>query len=433
MSSQEKVSYPDLQAQATSSLCFEKKTCRLCSSTKLYQYLDLGNTPPADQFRKLEELNLPEIWYPLRVNVCEDCGFSQLSNVVNPSVLFQYDYPYESSASKTFRDHWDAFAQEVITKLNISKGGAVVELGSNVGTLLAAFKNRGLNVFGIDPAPNIVDTANKNGIPTICDFFGTHLSKKIKKAIGQADVILGTNVFAHIDDLDDVMKAVDECLSPEGVFIFESPYFRNLIDQMLFDTIYHEHVSYISISPLVGFFAKFNMEIFSVEETNIHGGSIRVFVARKGSRQVSSEVNNLIKEEKKRGLNSKKNLIAFAEKVLENRKKLTKLVYGLLDKGKTIACISAPAKGMTLLNFCGFNNSHIKFVSERSLLKIDRYTPGSKIPIVSDEYFHKNIPDYAILLAWNLSRELFEKFRPFTSKGGKLIIPVPEPRIIDLE
>lgn len=274
--------HKNIQSEAVSLFCRSVVRCRMCQSSKLVKYLDLGFTPPADQFCTKDELNFPEIFYPLRVNLCLNCGLSQLSHVVDPRVLYQHDYLYESSITKTGQRHWKKFSLAVIERLGLSKGSLIVDIGSNDGTLLKFFKQAGMKVAGVDPAPNIVKIANQqNKIKTICDFFCRRTAERIKRSFGPASVITGTNVFAHIDDLTSLLKSVKYLLKKEGVFIFESPYFQNLIDKLQYDTIYHEHLSYLSLGPLVPFFNRFGMEIFAVEQTPIHGGSFRGYVDKK--------------------------------------------------------------------------------------------------------------------------------------------------------
>jgi SAM-dependent methyltransferase len=422
--------YKDIQVENTMNFYRIADKCRMCNSGELYEYLDLGFTPPADQFRKKEELKYPEIQYPLKVNVCKKCGLSQLSHVVNPKILYQFDYPYESSTTKTGKIHWNDFAEKVVNRLNLKKDDLVVDVGSNVGTLLESFKSFGMKVFGVDPAPNIAKIANDNGIETICDFFGLDSVKKILKKNKQASVVVGTNVFAHIDDLNKVMLASKKLLKKTGVFIFESPYFKHLIENLEYDTIYHEHLSYLSITPLIPFFAKFGMEIFAVEESDIHGGSIRVYVGRKGVFDVDENVKKLLIEEKKMGLNTINCLNQFAQRVKNNREELMNIIESIISKGKTIAIVSTPAKGMTLLNYCGITNRHIPFASEKSKLKIGRYTPGGHILIVSDEELISRKPDHALLLAWNFSNEIMANMKKYKETGGKFIIPIPKPRIV---
>ena len=293
----------DIQGRAVRQFCRQASRCRMCRSDELLEYLDLGFTPPADQFRTQEERGVPEIFYPLKVNLCLACGLSQLSHVVDPRVLYQHDYLYESSTTRTGQQHWEELSLSVIKRLGLSAGSLVVDIGSNDGTLLKFFKQKGMKVVGVDPALNIVKIANQqNKIKTICDFFSRRTAKSIKRKFGLASVITGTNVFAHVDDLVSLIKAVKFLLKRDGVFIFESPYFQNLVDQLQYDTIYHEHLSYLSLRPLRPFFAKFGMEVFAIEQTSIHGGSFRVYVGRKGVWSVDQSVGKLIKQEKSRGL-----------------------------------------------------------------------------------------------------------------------------------
>jgi SAM-dependent methyltransferase len=421
--------YIDLQTKHTKRFYRIVTHCRMCDSNKLFEYLNLGHTPPADQFRKKEELDYPEIRYPLRVLLCKNCGLSQLSHVVDPRILYQYDYPYESSTTKTGKIHWNNFAQKVKERLDLKMGDLVVDIGSNVGTLLESFRDVGANVLGVDPAPNIVKIANENGVETICDFFGLKTVSKILKK-GKAKVIVGTNVFAHIDDLNEVMKASKEVLTEDGVFIFESPYFKHLVKNLEYDTIYHEHLSYLSVKPLVPFFAKFAMEVFAIEESEIHGGSMRVYVGKKGLRKLDPNVSEMIKEEESTGLHSEELLKDFANRVAKNRNDLMHLIKELMANGKTIAVVSTPAKGMTLLNYCGITNRHIVFATEKSRLKVGRVTPGGHIPILEDSELLLYQPDYALLLAWNFAKEIMANLKEYSDKGGKFIIPIPEPKII---
>jgi len=427
--------FPDLQSKAVSDLYRVVTRCRMCNSPKLTQYLDLGLTPHADQFRSAKELSIPEIFYPLRVLLCENCGLSQLSHVVDPRVLYQYDYPYEQSITRTGKNHWDTFADMVVARLELPAGSLIVDFGSNTGTLLSSFLELGMRVIGIDPAPNIVKIANQeNNIETICDFFNLKSAEEILRHAGRASVIVGSNVFAHIDNLDEVMRSAKRLLASDGVFIFESPYMGHLVDNLEYDTIYHEHLSYLSVKPLISFFAKFNMEVFMIKESDIHGGSFRVFVSRRGAHPLDQSVNEFLDREKKRRLHDINEMKVFANRVAQNRDDLVNLIEKLIQGGKQIAAVSAPAKGMTLLNYSGLNNRHLEFISEKARLKIGRFAPGGHagghIPIVSDEELFRRQPDYALLLAWNFSKEIVENLKPFSDRGGRFIIPIPEPRIV---
>jgi SAM-dependent methyltransferase len=403
----------------------------MCGSTELHRFLDLGFTPPADQFRRKDQLREPDVYYPLQVMVCDGCGLAQLSHVVSPEVLYRNDYPYESSTTRTGQAHWMEFATSATKRLGLGADDLAVDIGSNVGVLLGAFRANGLKVQGVDPAANIVMLAQANGIDTICDFFNEDTARTIVASKQQASVITATNVFAHVDDLDAFMRSILLLLNENGAFIFEAPYFVNLLKQNEYDTIYHEHLSYLSVKPLVGFFRKHGMEVFDIEERDIHGGSFRVYVGRQGKRPVSGVVAGMVQAEEDMGIYRHDKLAEFAAAVRRNKDELTWLLHSLKHQGKRIAAVSAPAKGMTLLNYCGLDADLLDFVTEKSKLKIGRYTPGAHIPVVSDDELLNQQPDYALLLAWNFAEEIMKNLHEYRKRGGKFIIPIPFPRIVD--
>lgn len=410
--------------------CHERNTCRVCGGKNLTEFLNLGNTPPADQFRTAAELAQPEILYPLRVNLCLDCGLSQLSHVVDPHVLYQHDYPYEASMTSSGTEHWEKFAEQVVARLSLAVGTTVVDVGSNTGTLLAAFKKRGCRVLGVDPAANIVAMANQNGIETLCGFFEQGGADMIKEKIGAADVITGTNVFAHIDDLAALLREVLVTLTERGVFIFESPHMLHLVENLEYDTIYHEHLSYLSLRPVMKLVQSFGLDVFAVEETEIHGGSFRVYIGKIGQHQITDSVADMLARENTAGIHTLSRLQKFAEQVAVNRQQLIDLIAGLLMNQKKIVAVSAPAKGMTLLNYCGLGQGQLKFITEKSKLKIGRFAPGTNLPVVADEQILVEQPDYALLLAWNFAPEIMRNLKTFVERGGKFIIPIPQPRIV---
>lgn len=403
----------------------------MCQNRNLYKFLDLGFTPPADQFIRKDQLNEPETYYPLDVYVCDNCGLVQLGYIVSPEVLFRNDYPYESSTTQTGREHWNNFAKSVVKQFSLTNEDLIVDIGSNVGVLLESFKKNGVRIQGVDPAANIVMLAHERGINTICDFFNSETVKEILTDKGHASVITATNVFAHVDDLFTFMQNVTDLLNDKGVFIFEAPYLVSLIKHLEYDTIYHEHLSYLSIKPLIPFFEKFNMEIFAIEEVDIHGGSFRVYVGKKSQREISEIVTKMLQIEEDMKLYSHETLDNFALEVRKNRDELTWLIHSLKQEGKKLVGVSAPAKGMTLLNYCKIGSQFLNFVTEKSQLKIGRYTPGTHIPVVSDSELIKYQPDYALLLAWNFSDEIIRNLDEYRKRGGKFIIPIPVPRIID--
>jgi len=404
--------------------------CRLCSSSNLHKFLDLGFTPPADAFLRKEQLREPETYYPLEVMLCRNCGFIQLSHIVSPEVLYRHDYPYESSMTRSGQLHWNEFAHTVTQRFSLGSNDLVVDIGSNVGVLLGAFRDNGTRILGVDPASNIVRIAEKNGIETINEFFDRDIAQRIVQEKGKVSVITATNVFAHVNDLHSFMEAAAAALTDRGVLIIEAPYVVNLVRQLEYDTIYHEHLSYLSVKPLVPFFATFGMEIFDIEERDIHGGSFRLYVARTGQQQVSPVVGEMMEVEERMGIYRPEVLREFATAVAQNRQSLLWMLRSLKHAGNSIAAVSAPAKGMTLLNYCRIGTETLDFITEKSTLKIGRFTPGTHIPVYSDAMLLEQMPSHALLLAWNFADEIMANLAEYRQRGGKFIIPIPTPRIV---
>ena len=390
--------------------------CRLCKSANLTNWLDLGYHPHSDQFRKTKEE--PETQYPLRVLVCNDCGLSQLSYVVNKEVLYTEDYIYESSTTKTADKHWAELTDDIIKRTGIASG-LVVDIGGNDGTLSLKFKERGFKVINIDPCQEITDISRKRGVKTITNFFCREAIEGLKPA----DLITGTNVFAHIHNLTEVIINIKTLLKPNGVFVFESPYFGEFYNKTEYDTVYHQHLSYLSLKPLIKFLAKLDMEIFDLVFSNIHGGAFRCYIARIGERTVQPIVRTSADKENWDLAALKK----FADKTSQHRDELMSLLWRIKGEGKSIAIVSAPAKGMTLMNYCGLKDNLVDFITEKSTLKIGRYTPGSHLKIVLDEELIKRQPDYAIILAWNFAAEIMKNNSEY---HGTWIIPTNPIKII---
>ncbi len=405
--------------------------CRICKGNKLDRFLDLGFTPPADQFLRLDQLREPETYYPLEVLLCADCGLSQLSYVVPPEILYRREYPYEASLTATGQRHWAEFAKTTVQRLGLGKNELVIDVGSNVGVLLDAFKAQGTRTLGVDPASNIVRIAQSRGVETLCEFFSREVAGRIRETKGPASVITGTNVFAHVDNLDDFVQGADLLLTENGALIIEAPYFMNLVRSLEYDTIYHEHLSYLSVKPLRRLFSRLGMEIFDIEQRDIHGGSFRVYVGRPGRRPVAPIVDDLLDLEEAEGIHCLPVLIDFARAVGKNREDLTLMLKRLRHEGKKVVAVSAPAKGMTLLNYCRLGTETLDYVTEKSTLKIGRVTPGTHIPVVPDSKLMEEKPDYALLLAWNLAKEIMGNLKAFRAAGGKFIIPIPSPHIVD--
>jgi len=406
------------------------KNCRICHASSLQHYLNLGFTPPADSFIREQGLQQPETHYPLEVFLCNDCGMSQLGYTVPPDILYQHDYPYESSTTNAGRAHFFSFASSVVKKFRLTSEDLAIDIGSNVGVLLDGFKTNGCRVLGIEPSANISATAIGRGIDTINDFISPTLATNLVVSHGRASVVTATNVFAHIDDLDAFVESIDILLNKKGVLVIEAPHFLKLIKNIEYDTIYHEHLLYISVRPLNRLFNRFGFEVFDVEEIGIHGGSIRIYVCRLGTYPTTQALKDIIKTEEDNKIFDFERLVEFSNQVAEHRVKLMTLLNSLKASGASLAGVSAPAKGMTLLNYCHIGPELLDFMTEKSKLKIGLYTPGTHIPIMPDETLIEKQPDYALLLAWNFAEEIIENLKEYREKGGKFIIPIPEPRIV---
>lgn len=392
------------------------------------EFLNLGEQPLANAFLDEVLLQKPEPKYPLRVAVCASCGLCQLRDVVNPEVLFR-DYIYFSSGMPS-SDHFQNYAEEVVSNFILHKGDLVVEIGSNDGHLLRLIKDAGVDVLGIDPALNIVEIANKRGIETICDFFSTTLACKIGKWRGAAQVIIANNVVAHIDDYYDLFEGVRLLLAEDGVFIFEAPYLLDMFENMAFDTVYHEHLSYLALRPLVQFFPKLGMEIFHVEMLPVQGNSIRVYVCRQGRRGTQNSVFELLKKESLMKLNEVATYLIMAERIRNLKEEVRNLLCELKKQGKKIYGYGASAKGNTLLNYFGVGREIIECITEELPSKIGLYTPGTHIPVIDIREAQNNSPDYYLLLAWNYKNAILKKESEFINSGGKFIMPVGNIRII---
>ncbi len=395
----------------------KKTNCRLCKSEDLVMFLDLGFHPHSDNFRK--DPNLPETQYPLRLVQCQKCKFVQLDYTVSPDVLYDNDYLYESSITKTADKHWTEFVDSVCKTTGITKG-RVLDIGSNDGTLLSKFQKQGFDVTGIDPCKDITDIANNRGIPTVTALFSAEALDGATRE-STFDLITGSNVFAHIDDLDQVISDVKLILKPNGVFIFESPYIGEFLKQLEYDTVYHQHLSYLAVAPLVTFLAKHGMEIFNIQFTEIHGGCFRCYIARKGERDVEDIVPIMVESENF----SLDVLNSFATQVAENRIKLLDIILDFKKQGRKIVGVSTPAKGMTLLNYTGVGK-FLDFTTDMSKLKQGRYTPGSHLLIKSDKDLVGN--EVGLLLAWNFKDEIMRNVPQIKT----WIIPIPTPTIVEL-
>lgn len=403
-----------------------RSPCRICRSDSLELLLDLGAQPLANAFLREDELNRIEERYPLEFCRCRSCGHTQLSLTVSPEVMFR-NYLYVSGTSETIPSHFAAYARDVERRF-MPDGGFIVEIGSNDGTLLRAFDPARFRVLGIEPARNIAGIAMSRGIATRNDFYSARLADQVSAEYGHADAILANNVVAHIHDLHDLVRGIGALLAPTGVFVAEFPYVVDLLERVEYDTIYHEHLSYFSVGAAADLFRRFGLTLFDVERVAVHGGSLRIFVAR--GRPEGESVQRLIAGERALRIHERDPYEQFARKVADQRRRLGDLLGGLKRGGKRIVAYGAPAKGNTLLNFCGIDSAMLEYTVDRSPLKQGLYTPGTHLQVLATEHLALDRPDYALLLSWNFADEILRQQASYLDKGGRFIVPIPVPRII---
>ena len=402
--------------------------CRICDSRVLKKFLDLGNQPLANSFLRTEEEFKTEERYPLQVCFCNQCNLVQLSGVVSKEKLFS-DYIYFSSGMPKLSDHFKTYAEDVTDRF-LGPNDFVVEIASNDGILLKFFQDKGYRTLGIDPAVNVVKIAEQFGVRTLENFFSEKLAKQIAKDEGKAKLILANNVVAHIDDHQDLMRGIKALLADDGVFVIEAPYLVDMFENLTYDTIYHEHLSYLALRPLKILFEKFDMEAFDMEINVVQGISLRIFVGHKGKHKTTTNINKYTELELSMKMDSLEVYQNLASKIAEQKEQLIKLLTDLKQQGKKIASYGAPAKGNTMLNYCNIGTDILDYALEDLRVKQDMFTPGMHIPTRSADYAHSHEPDYYLMLAWNYKKQILEKEQDFLKKGGKFIIPVEGIKII---
>jgi len=401
--------------------------CFICNEKKFFNFLNLGNQPPSDAFLRSEDLSKTEAMYPLELFFCENCRLVQLNYIVPPEKLF-VDYVYNTATNNSLKVNFHNLVELLVERFQLKNTDFAIDIGSNDGTLLSNYVPHGVKILGIDPSSS-TRLALENQIPTIVDFFSKAVSTQVKKTYGNAKIITATNVFAHVNKLNDFLAGVAELLTPDGVFVSESGYLLDMITKLQYDAVYHEHLRYYSLKPLKILFATHGMEMFDAEKISTHGGSIRIYAAKIGAYDVSDFVEKLILEEEKAGLYKKETYADFAEKAKQNKLAIQKFIVEQRSIGKRIVGIGAPAKGNTLLNFCSLNTDTIDYLVEKSQLKIGRFAPGTHIPVVDESRLFIDQPEYALLLSWNIADELIPKLRN-AGYNGKFIIPTPKLTIV---
>ena len=411
-------------------LATRREECRICGSRRLLRFLDLGLSPLANRFLQQDQLDDEEPRFRLDVFLCADCSLVQLLEIVDPAFLFR-DYIYVSGTSDTMRAHFSSFADEVTRRFAFQSDQLVVEVASNDGTFLSNFEGRGLRLLGVEPAVNIAEIATERGIETINEFFSEDVGERIRTEYGPAACILATNVFAHLDDMNGFVRGLLEALDHEGIFIFENSYVRDMLDHLEFDSVYHEHLSYFSVTALSALFARHGMEIFDVQHQPVHGGSLRVFVKRQGaSHAVTDAPARFCAEEKDSGLCDFETYEAFATRVYELRSSLVDLLNRLRSEGKRIVAYGSSAKGNTLLNFMEIGSDLVAYLVDKSPLKQGTFSPGMHLPVLPVERLVEDRPDYALILAWNFTDEIVSQQQDYIEAGGRFIVPLPTPHII---
>lgn len=413
---------------------FTRRTdCRFCQGRKLEEILDFGNVPLAGGFLKEDQFDREKV-YPLDLSFCTDCGLVQVSNVVSAETLFS-EYFYFSSSIQTLVTHMGEYAKDVCERfLKNKQNPSVFELGCNDGVLLKHFVALGTKAVGVDPATNVVNSITSDEITVINDFFGEKLARSIKNEHGLFDAIVSSYSFAHINDMVDIMNGVKTLLKEDGVFVFEVYYLGTLIDEMQYDMIYHEHMSYYSLKAMSLFLNRFDMEIFDVHFTSgVRSGATRFYARNKGqgSEPISPAVAEMAKQEKEKGYDKLETFLSYGEKVNGTREQLMSLLDKLKAEGRTIIGYGASGRGTTIMNYCGIDTRYLDYVVDDAPAKHGFFTPGTHVPIKPWTYtFETEFPDYALLFAWSFAKEVVKKRSDYLKQGGKFIVPLPQVRVV---
>jgi SAM-dependent methyltransferase len=401
--------------------------CRFCGHPLRHSFVDLGMSPLANSYVEPEALQRMEPFFPLHVWVCEHCLLVQLPETESPEAIFS-DYAYFSSYSTSWLRHAESYVAAMVERFGFDRESQIVEIASNDGYLLQYFQRRGIPVLGVEPAGNVAQAAQERGIRTLVKFFNTKTATELVDEGLAADLLLGNNVLAHVPGLNDFVEGLKIALKPGGVVTMEFPHLMRLMAENQFDTIYHEHFSYFSFRTVLDVFRVRGLTLFDVEELPTHGGSIRIYArhTEDESKPVEPRVTELLDRERAAGFDDLDHYLIFGEQVKETKRKLLSFLVRLKNEGKSIAGYGAPAKGNTLLNYCGVGTDFIDYTVDRSPHKQGRYLPGTRIPIYAPEHISKTRPDYVLILPWNLKEEIIEQMTDLKSWGGQFLVAIPE-------
>jgi SAM-dependent methyltransferase len=405
--------------------------CRFCAEPLEVTMVDLGKSPLCESFLPADRLEAMEPFYPLHVRVCTSCWLAQLPSFVPPDEIFE-EYAYFSAFSDSWVQHARDYVDMITERLSLGPDSFVVELASNDGYLLQHFLPKGVPVLGIDPAANVARAAEERGVPTLVEFFGAELAARLVAERGDADLVLGNNVLAQVPDLNDFVRGVSILLAPGGTATFEFPHLARLLEGLQYDTIYHEHFGYFSLTTIAKVFAAHGLSVVDVEELRSHGGSLRVYAtqaARNGS--PSAAVHRLVTEEQAEGLLDVERYRGFAREVEASKRALLDLLISLKREGKQVVGYGAPGKGNTLLNYCGIRTDFLDYTVDRNPYKHGRFTPGTQIPIEKQERIAETRPDAIVILPWNLAKEIAAQLAYTEEWGAELIVPIPFATVLE--
>jgi SAM-dependent methyltransferase len=407
-----------------------KPTCRFCDTPLEHMFADLGMSPLSNSYLKPDDLNKMEPFYPLQAYVCGKCFLVQLDEYETPDNIFG-DYAYFSSYSDYFLDHAKKYSQMMIERFGYNEKSFIVEIASNDGYLLKNFVGNSIPVLGIEPAANVAEYAESIGVPSLIRFFGRNLANELVIEGKRADLIIGNNVLAHVPDLNDFVAGLKILLKQDGVITMEFPHLLQLIDNNQFDTIYHEHFSYFSFITVEKVFAHHGFQLFDVDEIPTHGGSLRIYAKHHNdtTKEVVNSVQELRRREERRGLNEMKIYNKFNENIKKTKRNILEFLIRVKNENKVIVGYGAPAKGNTLLNYCGIRNDFLEYTVDRSPHKQNTFLPGTRIPILSPDRIAETKPDYVLILAWNLKDEIIGQLGYIREWGGKFVTPIAEIKI----